>query len=100
AASKTHSHITEAVVDSAVEPDVRAPVARVKRVDPAYEAPISRCPEQAHARRLRPGAGHPVVTSPAPGPVPRRPHVALFGTRRLVIVRQRRRRFIGLNLSI
>src|SRR3989440_8652346 len=84
--------IAEAVVDAAVEPHVRAPVAAMPEVRSALPAPVSRRPQEADARRLRPGSGYPVVVVVGPGPVARDPEVARRRTGRLHVHRQRRRR--------
>jgi hypothetical protein len=36
--------VTKAVIDSAIETNVGAPIARVPDVDPVAPAPIARCP--------------------------------------------------------
>ena len=50
-ARESNTGITEAVVHSAVEADMRAPVAGVPGIDTAPPTPISRGPEQARLRR-------------------------------------------------
>ena len=50
-ARESNTGITEAVVHSAIEADMRAPVAGVPGIDTASPTPISRGPEQARLRR-------------------------------------------------
>jgi hypothetical protein len=84
--------VAETVVDAAVEADVRTPIATIKAVAAMPEAPISGRPESALVGSLDPPAGHPVVACRRISPVTWRPKVAVAGSRRLVIVGQRRRR--------
>src|SRR5215471_4959118 len=77
-----------AVIDSAVETNVGAPIACVPYVDPIAPAPISRCPQQAHGRRQHPGARNPVISDWANPPVARGPYVTGCGNRGLLIDRQ------------
>jgi hypothetical protein len=55
--------VTEAVVDTAVVADVRAPVADMEAVAPEGEAPIGRRPESAVVGRWAPNAGDPIVAT-------------------------------------
>src|SRR6202035_5262039 len=77
--------IAEAVVDAAVEADVRAPVAAAPHIDAALPAPVSGRPQQAHGGRQRPGSGYPVVVLVSPRPVAGDPDVAGRRARRLNI---------------
>src|SRR5580658_7520535 len=86
AAAESHAAVAEAVVDAAVEADMRTPIAPVPGVDAARPAPIAGCPQQAD-RRQHPGFGHPVV-APVPRPVAGRPDVAWSRERWLHIHRQ------------
>src|ERR1700732_1287699 len=88
AADEADAAVTEAVVNAAVESDVRTPVAGVPYVKAAAEAPVAGCPKHAHTRRSYPYAGNPVVTDRAVGPVSRRPEVAVVWTRRLFVNRE------------
>src|SRR5581483_2300690 len=83
AAHVSGADIAEAVVDSAIESDVRAPVARMEAIDAPDEAPVARGPEQPHLRRCDPGTRDPVIATGCVGPVARGPDVALHGARRL-----------------
>ena len=83
--------ITEAVVDAAVEADLRAPVAIIPGVGVATPAPITRSPEQARFRSHHPRTRHPEVAFLAVGPVTGRPYIALSGGHRLFIHRKCRR---------
>ena len=54
AAHETDADITEAVVDAAVEADVRPPVAGVPQIDAVHETPVARRPQRAGIRRPAP----------------------------------------------
>jgi hypothetical protein len=91
-ALKPNTTITEAVIDTAVEADVRAPVATVPRVNATAPAPVPGRPQQSGRRRQHPRARHPVITLVTISPVPGCPHIARRRQRRLHIHRKRRRR--------
>lgn len=57
----TVADITEPVIDSAIEADVRAPISGVPVVAAAEEPPVRRCPEPTHIRRNYPYARHPII---------------------------------------
>ncbi len=84
--------IAIAVIDAAVEADVRPPVTVMEQVGAADPAPPGRGPQHVHLRRLHPGARHPVVIGVGIGPVARGPDIPDLGHRRLHIDRQQRRR--------
>src|SRR5208282_929355 len=90
-ASIAHPAIAEAVVDAAVEADLRAPIPAIPGKGIAAPTPIARSPEQASFRRLDPGTGHPEVAFVAIRPVAGRPHIADRGNHRLLIHGQRGR---------
>ncbi len=75
--------IAIAVVDAAVEPDVRSPVAAMEAIPARGEHPVAGGPEEADAGRRDPGAGHPVIAPAAPGPVAGGPDIAIGRDRRL-----------------
>jgi hypothetical protein len=77
------STVAEAVVDAAVETDLRPPVAIVEHVCAVVPAPVAGRPKQTRFRRFRPRAWHPVITFVAVGPVAWRPDVALSRRHRL-----------------
>jgi hypothetical protein len=56
------------------------------------ETPIARRPERSLVRSLNPTAGHPVISACAPCPIARSPKISVARSRRLFVVRQRRRR--------
>src|ERR1700689_4463853 len=76
AAHEAHAAVAETVVNAAIEPNVRTPVACVPAVNTAPKAPVARCPEHADARRSYPYAGHPVVANRAVGPISWRPKIS------------------------
>ena len=84
------AHITEAVVDSAIETDVRTPVATEPAVTPVRPAPIARSPESALIRSLHPNAGNPIVAGCSIVPVAGRPEIIVSRCGRLLVVRQGR----------
>jgi len=90
AAKVADAYITEAVINSAVVADMETPVARMEAVTAAIKAPIRRGPERTIVGRRTPDSGNPVVAAIAPTPVARSPDVIWIGSRRLVIIRERR----------
>jgi len=69
AADEADAAIAKAVINAAIESNVRSPVAGVPHVEAVVPAPVTRGPEHAHGRDY-PGSGHPVVTIVvAPGPI-------------------------------
>src|SRR5215469_15388160 len=55
------ARVAEAIVNAAVEADVRAPVSCMPHIEAAAPAPIAGRPQLANGRRTNPDAGHPVV---------------------------------------
>ena len=89
---KAPSVVTKAIIDAAVEANVRAPVTRMPEERASTPAPIAWRPEHARLRRHHPRARNPVVSVVGiVSPVTRRPHEARAWTHRLLIHRQRRR---------
>jgi hypothetical protein len=88
---ESNTTIAEAVIHTAVEANVRAPVATVPGVHAAGPAPVTRCPKQSGVRRQHPRARHPVITVVTVGPISGCPHVARPRQRRLHIHRKHRR---------
>src|SRR5208283_4817052 len=73
AAPEADAAVSEAVVNAAIEADVRSPVAGVPRIKAAAPSPVAGGPEHANGR-YDPGAGNPVVAAVViPGPVARGP---------------------------
>src|SRR5207244_5712862 len=77
-----------AVIDPAVEPDSRAPVAVVEEVIAAVVAPVSGGPQESDARRSDPDARDPVIIGIV-GPVARGPNIAFGWGVGLLIYRYR-----------
>src|SRR6266446_263068 len=69
------SPIAISVIDPAVEPDGRAPVALVEEIIAAAVTPVSGGPEESDARRSDPDAGDPVIIGIV-GPIARGPNIA------------------------
>ena len=92
AAHETDADITEAVVDAAVEADVRPPVAGVPQIDAVHETPVARRPQRAGVWRQHPGARHPEIAVAVQAPVAGHPDIAVGGRRRLGVDGQGRRR--------
>jgi hypothetical protein len=95
AALVADADIAEAVIDAAIEADMRTPVATVKPIAVIVVAPVAGRPERALVGSLHPSAGNPVIAALTPSPVAGRPQIAVAGRLRLVIVGQGRRRLIG-----
>ena len=92
AAFVAFAEITEAVIDPAVEADVRAPITGMPKVGAAAKRPIARSPEQARLRCNHPSTRHPVISIRSVSPVAGSPNISIARTRRLGINRQHRRR--------
>jgi len=80
--------VTEAIVNSAIEADMRSPVSGVPEISTSAPAPIAWSPQEADLWSNHPRAGHPVVAVNPVGPVAGRPNVAVTGANRLRINRQ------------
>ncbi len=92
AAAEAYAAIPKAVVDAAVEADVRSPVACVEAIEATFPAPVGGGPEHAHCRRLHPHSGHPeVAVHVVIGPIAGRPEIAGAGAKGLRVDRQNRR---------
>jgi hypothetical protein len=92
------AHIAEAVIDAAVESDMRPPISGVPNIEAVPPAPIPWGPEQADGRRLNPGSRHPIITFGAISPKAGRPDVARAGNFWLIVDRQLRRRDRHINV--
>src|SRR4029077_3079123 len=90
-ADEAGAEIAETVNDSAVEPDMRAPVALMEDEYTIDPTPVGRSPEVANFRSQHPCAWDPIVILAIPGPVARCPNIAVAWTDRLHIDRKRRR---------
>src|SRR5215469_10270745 len=77
--------IAEAVVDAAIETDVRTPIAGMQHVDAIAPPPIGRRPQQADSGWQHPCARHPVITLRTICPEAGRPDVADVRHRRLIV---------------
>jgi len=95
AAKIAGSDVTEAIINTAIKADMKAPVSMVKPIATAIVTPVRRCPQSAIVRRRAPNTRNPVVAAVTPAPVTGRPDVVRFGSRRLIIIRQRRRWLSG-----
>jgi len=91
ASNKPYAAITEAIINSAIEADVRAPISSVPEVRASAPTPITRSPEEARGRGDHPRARNPVVSIRPIGPITRCPDVARGRAYRLNIDRQSRR---------
>ena len=90
-----NANITVSIIDATIVADVRPPVATVKAIMVMVVAPVARGPERTLVGSLHPSAGNPVVAGGSIGPVAGCPEVVVAGSRGLVVVRQWRRRLIG-----
>jgi hypothetical protein len=92
AALEAFAEVSEAVVDAAVESDVRTPIADVPEIDAIVPTPVSGGPQISNFGSYHPGAGHPVVAViVAPGPITRGPDIARARAKGLLVNRQCRR---------
>ncbi len=82
-AEEADATVTEAVVNTAVEADMRTPVAAVEDEGAPAPAPVAGGPEQTIGGGLHPDAGDPVIATRTVGPVARRPKIAIAGAERL-----------------
>jgi hypothetical protein len=90
AAEEPRTGVTKAIINAAVETDVWSPIAAIPNVQPVIPAPVARSPKHSDGSK-HPSARHPVVAIVViPGPVARRPDVALSWTQGLNINGQRR----------
>ena len=96
ATEEADADVAEAIVDTAVEADVRTPVAGMEAVAAAVVTPVGRRPESAVVGRSAPCAGDPVITAGTPGPVAGRPEIVGIGGGGLIVVGQRRGGLVGL----
>jgi hypothetical protein len=85
------ARVSKSIINSAVIADMMAPESIVIAIPAAGVSPIAWRPQQACLRWLHPSSRHPVIAAGAIAPVSRRPEVAISGTVRLRIFRQRRR---------
>src|SRR5580704_2610328 len=79
------ARIAVAIVDTAVEPDVRSPVAFVEDVVIAIAAPVARSPEIADFGSHDPRSRDPIIIVVTVSPVTRSPNVAIPGGDGLII---------------
>lgn len=83
--------IAEAVIDSAVESDMVAPVSGVPDIAATVEAPVRGSPERIDIGGDNPCAGNPVISFGSVAPVTGIPDVVVAGSGWLTVFRQRRR---------
>jgi hypothetical protein len=75
-ALESNTAIPEAVIHTAVEADMRAPVATVPGVDATAPTPVPGRPQHPGRRRQHPRARHPEITVITIGPISWCPHIA------------------------
>lgn len=92
AALVADADIAKAVIDSAVEADVTAPVSAMETVAVVDEAPVSRRPKRALIGRCAPRSGNPVVAGWRIAPIAGGPEITGLWDGRLLVFRERRRR--------
>src|SRR5208283_3381184 len=91
AANEANAEISKAVINAAVEADVRAPETFVEKKHAAIPTPPRRSPQVTDLGSKDPGAGHPVIIAAVPGPVAGRPDIAVAGANGLLVNGQCRR---------
>ena len=89
------AEVAVAVVHTAVEADVTAPVAAIEAVAVIPIAPVAGRPQSTLVGSLDPCAGHPVIAVRGPRPIAGRPQVTVAGSLGLRILGQRRRGLAG-----
>ena len=90
------SGVAKSIVDTAIEPDMRTPIAGEELVAPAAIAPVARCPQGSIIRRFHPHARHPVIAlRRIEGPIAGRPEVVITRCGWLIVFGQRRWRLLG-----
>lgn len=92
--------VSPAIVDSAIEANVAAPVSPVEAIASAIEDPIARCPESAGPWRGDPYSRDPVVACRGIPPVAGCPHIVRLRRRRLIVFRQWWRSLICFQLLV
>ena len=93
----TPAGISEAIIYTAIEADMRSPIAMVQAIVTFIESPIGRGPKSSDPWGNYPCAWRPVVAIVGIGPIAGRPDVVFTGARRLRIIRQRWRWLIRHN---
>lgn len=85
--------ITESIVDTAIESNVRPPIAVIKHERAAHPSPIRRSPKEPRLGRHHPRTWHPVVVIAivVPCPVSWSPYVTFSGAKGLLVNGQCRR---------
>jgi hypothetical protein len=92
--------IAESVIDATIVADMWTPVATIETVMMMPVAPVTGSPERTLVRSLHPNAGHPIVSRRRIGPIAGSPEIVIARSRGLVVVRQRRRRLIGVGYRL
>src|SRR4029077_16354579 len=87
-AEESNASVPKAIVNPAVEADVRPPVAHVPAIQSTFKAPVARRPQHADSGRRDPNARNPVIAHRSVGPVAGRPEVPITWAGRLFVDRQ------------
>jgi hypothetical protein len=85
------AEITEAVINAAVEANMRAPITGMPKISPAAKRPIAWSPQEPGLRCDHPSARYPVIAIWSVSPVAGGPDVSVARARWLRINRQDRR---------
>jgi hypothetical protein len=91
------AHVTESVIDAAIETDMGCPIAAIPAIMLIGVSPIWRGPKRADIRRQNPRSGDPIIALGCVTPIARRPNVVLAGTWRLGVFRYGRRGLLSIN---
>ena len=93
--------VSVAVVHAAVVAHIPAPEAAEERIVVVAVAPVRRRPQRSAVRSHNPRSWNPVVAAVRRVvPVAGRPNVAVAGNLWLLVLRQRRRRLVGIHLRL
>jgi len=91
-ACEAFAEVSEAVINAAIKPDVRAPIASIPKIEAIVPTPISGGPQIAHFGSYHPGARHPIVAViVAPRPISGCPQISRAGANGLGVDWQRGR---------
>jgi hypothetical protein len=89
AAFITMADVSETIIHSAIESNVRTPISGMPQVGAASPSPIAWCPEKTNLGGHDPCARNPIIAVITICPITRRPDITVTGAKRLRINRQR-----------
>jgi hypothetical protein len=81
------THITVAIIHTAIVANVAAPKTAMPSIAPRIVAPVSGCPQRAGIGSRDPHSRNPVITGLRIRPITGRPKIVWFGAGRLLVFR-------------